>query len=224
MRLLIVAQSPLARDVPPLLTVEGVGVVEVTAVGWAESEAQTCGYDAVLLDAAHLGDRGRGRLLGWRSNGLTSHVLVLLPPGSTPAERARWLDAGADDCLLGPLSVSELLAHLRAWQRRNGPLPSPAVRIHDLEIDTAARTVRRAGRPIELSPREFDLLWLLARRPGRVITRAAIREQLYGGLDGKCSNVVDGYIPYLRLKIDRGSDSPLIETRWGQGYLLRAEG
>jgi DNA-binding response OmpR family regulator len=224
MRLLLVARRPLARKVRPALEAEGIGAVEATAVSRADAEARSGSYDAILLDSSLLGDKGRGRLLRWRVNGLACDALVLLPPRSTSTERAEWLDAGADGCLLGPLSMVELLAHLRALRRRSGPPRTPAIRLHDLEIDTAARTVRRAGRAIELSPREFDLLVLLARRPGRVVSRAAIRAHLYGGQDAERSNVVDVYIGYLRDKLDRGSNNPLIQTRWGQGYLLRAEG
>jgi len=223
MRRLLVAKNPLARKVRPALATEGFAAVEATVVGRAEAEILSGGYDVVLLDPALLGDRGWGRLIRWRLNGLSCRALVLLPEGSTPAERARWLDAGADGCLLGPLSTAELLAQLRAYQRRNSPAPSTAVRIHDLEIDQAARTVRRGGQPVELSPREFELLWLLARRPGRVVSRAAIREQLYGQEGAERSNVVDVYIGYLRDKIDRDSDNPLILTRRRQGYLLRGE-
>jgi DNA-binding response OmpR family regulator len=224
MRLLLVARRPLARRVRPVLEAEGIGAVEATGVRQADAEAQSGGYDAVLLDASLLGDRGPGRLMRWRVNGLSCDALVLLPPSSTSTERAAWLNAGADGCLLGPLGTAELLAQLRALRRRSGAPRVSAIRLHDLEIDPVAQTVRRAGRTIELSPREFDLLVLLARRPGRVVSRAAIRAHLYADQAGERSNVVDVYIGYLREKIDKGSDNPLIQTRWGQGYLLRPEG
>jgi DNA-binding response OmpR family regulator len=97
------------------------------------------------------------------------------------------------------------------------------IRIHDLEIDTTASIVRRAGKTIQLTPREYSLLAYLASRHGRVATRTLIWEHLYDEQDESTSNVVDVYIRHLRNKIDKGFDPPLILTRWGEGYLLRGE-
>jgi DNA-binding response OmpR family regulator len=95
--------------------------------------------------------------------------------------------------------------------------------VHDLEINALTRTVQRSGRVIPLTPREFDLLQLLAYHQGRVVSRAVILEHLYEGPVGERSNVVDVYIRYLRKKIDKNAHTPLILTRWGQGYMLRAQ-
>src|SRR3569623_1871075 len=95
------------------------------------------------------------------------------------------------------------------------------LRGHDLEIDTAARTVKRAGQSIALTPREYGLLEFLAFHRGKVATRSMIWEHLYDEQDESTSNVVDVYIRYLRNKIDKGHELPLIMTRWGEGYLLR---
>ena len=97
------------------------------------------------------------------------------------------------------------------------------MRIHDLEIDTEARSVKRAGDSIYLTPREYELLFLLASRPGEVITRSMIWQHLYDDNEQQTSNVVDVFIRHLRNKIDKGYDPPLILTRWGQGYLLRGD-
>jgi DNA-binding response OmpR family regulator len=97
------------------------------------------------------------------------------------------------------------------------------LRVHDLEIDTASRTVKRGGQAIHLTPREYALLQFLAFHRGRVVTRSMIWEHLYDEQDENTSNVVDVYIRYLRNKIDKGFDPPLILTRWGEGYLLRGE-
>jgi DNA-binding response OmpR family regulator len=95
--------------------------------------------------------------------------------------------------------------------------------VHGLEINTSSRTVRRAGRAIELTPREHALLELLARRRGKVVTRSVIRERLGGSNPKSTSNVVNVYIGYLRNKIDKGFDPPLIVTCPGRGYMLRGD-
>jgi DNA-binding response OmpR family regulator len=97
------------------------------------------------------------------------------------------------------------------------------LRIFDLEIDTAARSVKRGGQSIHLTPREYGLLEFLAFHRGRVVTRTMIWEHLYDEHDESTSNVVDVYIRYLRNKIDKGFEPPLIMTRWGEGYQLRGE-
>ena len=99
----------------------------------------------------------------------------------------------------------------------------PVLQILDLEIDTSARTVKRAGQSIHLTPREYALLEFLAFHRGKVVTRTMIWEHLYDEHDESTSNVVDVYIRYLRNKIDKGFDPPLILTRWGEGYILRGE-
>ena len=103
-------------------------------------------------------------------------------------------------------------------------MKSPILRVFDLEIDTASRTVKRAGKAIHLTPREYALLQFLAFHRGKVVTRSMIWEHLYDEHDENTSNVVDVYIRYLRNKIDKDFDPPLILTRWGEGYMLRGEG
>ena len=98
------------------------------------------------------------------------------------------------------------------------------LRIHDLEIDTTTRIVKRRGKRILLTPREYALLKFLAERRGRVVSRALICNDLYGCHAGDMSNIVDVYVRYLRKKIDAGFEPPLILTRWGEGYLLRGDG
>jgi DNA-binding response OmpR family regulator len=122
-----------------------------------------------------------------------------------------------------PFELHELLARLRALIRRGHEVKSPLICIYDLEIDTASRTVNRAGQSIELSPREYALLELFAFHRGKLITRSMIWEHLYDDRTETTSNVVDVYIGYLRKKIDKGFDPPLILTRWGEGYMLRGD-
>lgn len=170
-----------------------------------------------------LGRDGLLWLPHWRHVGLSAPVMVLLPPGSTGLERARCLDAGADECLSRPLDAEELRARLSVLWRRGRWKPGAICRVHDLEIDFAARVARRNGISLYLTPREFDLLRLLTDRRGEVLSRAEIRRHLYGEHATNHSNVVDVYIRYLRSKIDNGFAVPLILTRRGAGYYLRAD-
>src|SRR5262249_61827036 len=165
---------------------------------------------------------GLALLQRWRKSGMTTHVLVLTARDRIE-DKVRGLDIGADDYLTKPFQLEELLARLRALVRRGHQVKDPVLRIHDLEIDTAAHTVRRAGQDIHLTPREYALLEFLAFHRGEVVSRTMIWEHLYNEDDDNTSNVVDVYIRYLRNKIDKGFDPPLILTRWGEGYQLRGE-
>ncbi|MGH7173005.1 MAG: winged helix-turn-helix domain-containing protein, partial [Gemmataceae bacterium] len=138
-------------------------------------------------------------------------------------DKVRGLDLGADDYMTKPFELEELLARVRALIRRGHQVKSPLLRIHDLEIDTASRSVKRGGKSIHLTPREYALLEFLAFHRGKVTTRSMIWEHLYDDQDENTSNVVDVYIRYLRNKIDKGFEPPLILTRWGEGYMMRGE-
>lgn len=222
MRLLILAERPLAETIETGLSLDGISFDQTDTFARASGKLMTREYEAVLAQQEKL--LSDASLLRWRSEGVKAHLVVLLPRGGGPSARAACLDAGADACLNQPLNLDELRAHLRALRRREQQPQAPVWRVHDLEINTAVRSVRRAGRKIHLTPREFELLQLLAAQPGKVLSRSMILERLYDDHEGSYSNVVDVYVRYLRNKIDKGFDTPLILTRWGEGYLLRAEG
>src|SRR6516162_10062641 len=223
MRVLLVEDhKPLARALRQGLEEEGFAVDVAPDGEEADFKARSAQYDAIILDLMLPKIDGMTLLQGWRRDGVAAHVLVLTARGSIE-DKVRGLDLGADDYLAKPFELEELLARLRALIRRGHQVKDPVLRVFDLEIDTAARRVKRGGQVIHLTPKEYALLEFLAFHRGKVATRTMIWEHLYDDQDESTSNVVDVYIRYLRNKIDKGSDLPLILTRWGEGYLLRGE-
>jgi len=154
-----------------------------------------------------------------RAGGAAVPVLVLTARDSVD-DRVRGLDLGADDYLVKPFALAELLARVKALVRRRYDARSPVITVGDLEVDTAQQRVRRGGEPIELSAREYALLEYLAVRAGQLVTRTDIWEHVYDFHSEAVSNVVDVYIGYLRRKLEHGGRPRLIQTRRGQGYVL----
>jgi DNA-binding response OmpR family regulator len=223
MRVLVIEdQKPLVHVFQESLEAEGFAVDLAHDESEGDYKARSDHYDAILLDLLLSGSDGLSLLRAWRRSGLRSQVLVLTP-GSEVEDTVRSLDQGADDSLARPFQLAELLARLRALVRRGYQIKNPVLHIHDLRINTTTRTVHRAGKHIHLTPREYRLLEFLAFQRGRVVSRPMIWEHLYDEQDEATSNVVDVYIRYLRNKIDKGFDLPLILTRWGHGYLLRGD-
>ena len=223
MRVLLVEDhKPLSRALRQGLEEEGFAVDVAFDGEDGDFKASTAQYDAIILDVMLPKEDGLSLLQRWRKKGINTHVL-LLTARSGVDDKVRGLDLGADDYLTKPFELEELFARLRALIRRGHHVKDPILRVHDLEIDTAGRTVKRGGQAIHLTPREYALLEYLAFHRCRVVTRSMIWEHLYDEHDENTSNVVDVYIRYLRNKIDKGFEPPLILTRWGEGYLLRGE-
>jgi DNA-binding response OmpR family regulator len=176
-------------------------------------------YDVVVLDIMLPKIDGIELLKRMRSAGKKASVLMLTARDSTD-DRVRGLDAGADDYLVKPFAFAELLARVRAMVRRRYDVKDPVLRVEDVELDTKSRTVRRGGKTIELSPREYALLEMLALRPGEVVTRTEVWEHLYEYHSTAESNVVDVLIGHLRRKLDEPGLPRLIHTRRGHGYML----
>lgn len=149
--------------------------------------------------------------------------ILMLTARDALDDRVRGLDCGADDYLPKPFEFPELMARVRSLLRRDKVHKGRKIVIADLQIDTAARLVTRAGREIRLTPREFDLLEALAANEGRVLTREVIQERVWQS-EESYSNTVDAYIRLLRKKVDAGHDLKLIQTVHGTGYTLRADG
>ena len=176
-------------------------------------------YDLLILDVLLPRRDGWSVLSELRRVGNQTPVLVLSAIGSVN-ERVRGLGLGADDYLVKPFSFSELLARIRSILRR-GPARQPEVmRISDLEIDVARLKAVRGGRRIDLTPKEFQLLALLARRPGEVFTRTVIAEQVWDMNFDSETNVIDVHIRRLRSKVDDPFVTKLIHSVRGLGYVL----
>ena len=176
-------------------------------------------YDIILLDLGLPGLDGLEILRRLRARGDGAHVIVVTARDRVE-DRCAGLDAGADDYLVKPFAVPELLARVRALLRRAYLRKDPLQRIADLEIDTSRRSVTRGGTPVELTQREYALLAFLALRSGELVTREDIRSHLYDFRSDGGSNVIDVYIGYLRKKIERDDLPRLLHTRRGHGYIL----
>lgn len=186
--------------------------------------AESNDYDAIVLDVMLPKRDGLNVLRTLRARGRAAHVLMLTARDTVP-DRVAGLAAGADDYLVKPFALEELLARVQALCRRAYGTKQPRLVVGDLEINSAARTVRRAGLDIELNAREYQLLEYLGRRAGEVVSRTEIEAHIYDGKVDPMSNVVDSAICLLRKKLTVASDAPpLIHTRRGHGYVLAAPG
>jgi DNA-binding response OmpR family regulator len=181
------------------------------------------GYDLVILDLMLPDLDGVQVCRRLRAEHVSAPVLMLTARGSVE-DRVAGLDAGADDYLVKPFAMEELLARVNALLRRRDRAPEVAtvLQVGDLVLDQLRREVRRAGRAIELTPKEFALLEYLMRNPGLALSRTQIIDHVWRYDLDAVSNVVDIYIHYLRGKVDRGSEQPLIKTVRGVGYKIGA--
>jgi DNA-binding response OmpR family regulator len=220
--LLIEDHKPMVRALKRGLEEEGFAVDTAEDGEEGDYKARTANYDVIILDLMLPKKDGMSLLKDWRRSGISTHVLCLTAR-DTLEDKVNGLDLGADDYLTKPFQLEELMARMRALIRRGHQVKDPILRVYDLEIDTAARTVKRGGQSIHLTPREYALLQFLAFHRGKVVSRSMIWEHLYDEHDENTSNVVDVYIRYLRTKIDKGFEPPLILTRWGEGYMLRGD-
>ena len=184
--------------------------------------AQSNDYDVIVLDIMLPGLDGLSVLQKLRKQGKETHVL-LLTAKDTVNDRVHGLRIGADDYLTKPFALEELLARVEALCRRNYGNKQSRLSIADLEIDVTSKEVFRAGQPMRLKPREYLLLEYLARRTGQVVSRREIEAHIYDDEVDPMSNVVDSAICSLRKKIGAANPVPLIFTRHGLGYTLKAE-
>lgn len=177
--------------------------------------------DVLVLDVAMPGVDGLEVCRRLRSAGDRTPVLMLTARDGVD-DRVTGLDAGADDYLVKPFALEELLARIRALLRRTGPEEAGTLlRFADLSLEPGTRQVRRGERLIELTRTEFLLLELFLRHPGQVMTREIISANVWGYDDGPASNSLDVYIGYLRRKTEAGGEIRLLQTVRGVGYVLR---
>ena len=185
--------------------------------------AEAAPYDIIILDILLPEMDGLTVCREIRKRDKHTPILMLTARDALD-DRVNGLDAGADDYLVKPFALKELLARLRAMSRRNADTPkSPIVHIADLTLDTLTRRVKRGGKIIELTSKEYAVLECLLREPDRVLTRTQIAEHVWNYDVYNQSNVVDVYIKNLRRKIDDRFEVKLIHTVRGAGYRLSVE-
>ena len=220
MKVLVVEDNdPLRKAITQRLRESGFAVDE-TGDGpeglWLATENK---YTVAILDLMLPGLDGLDLLKKMRKTNEETSVLIITARDQV-GDRVSGLDAGADDYLVKPFALEELLARVRALTRRKHSVKNPILKVGDLEIDTRRRSASRGGREIDLTAREYSLLELLALRAGEVVSRAEIWEQLYDFNQDPESNVVDVFIASLRRKIESEEKPKLIHPRRGMGYIL----
>ena len=178
--------------------------------------------DLMILDVMLPGLDGMEVARRLQAGGGEFPILMLTAKDGT-SDRVRGLDSGADDYLVKPFAYEELLARVRALLRRRAPRRQRTIRYADISMDLGAHEVKRDGRLMALTAKEFDLLELFVRNPRQVLTRERIMDAVWGFDFGATSNVVDVYVGYLRQKLEEGSAPRVIQTLRGVGYVLREE-
>jgi two-component system OmpR family response regulator len=215
MRILIVEDEPrLLRSLAQALREEGYAVDTAETGDLGLYKAENYDYDAIVLDIMLPGLDGWEVLERLRKRKKTP--VLLLTARDAHRDRVRGLDAGADDYLVKPFDLSELLARLRALIRRATGQARPQIELGDIVIDTRARTVSRAGQIITLTAREYGILEYLAMHRQEVVSRTELYEHLFDESDDSLSNLLDVHVFSIRKKLGR----ELIVTRRGQGYCI----
>ncbi len=222
MRVLVVEdERRLARLLRRVLEEERYTVDEAYDGVEGEDLARTGVYDVIILDVMLPGRDGLTVCRNLRRDRVATPILMLTARDAVP-DRVSGLDAGADDYLVKPFAFAELLARLRALTRRRTPEMAPTrLEVADLVMDLIKHEVTRAGKVIDLTPREYALLEYFLRHPGHVLSRTRLLEAVWRYDAEVTSNVVDIYVHYLREKIDRGYERRLLHTVRGAGYVLR---
>ncbi|HBN77441.1 MAG TPA: DNA-binding response regulator [Planctomycetaceae bacterium] len=223
MRVLVVEDyEPVRSSVVQALAEEGFAVDSAENGRDGLWLAQSGDYNVIVLDIM-LPDTSGIEILQTLRNAQQQVPVLLLTALGAVDERIRGLNIGADDYLIKPFALAELLARVKALVRRSYGDGTTIIQVRDLQIDTNARTVSRNDAVIELTAREYNLFEYFARRRGQVVTRSDVWQSLYDMQSESSSNVVDVYVGYLRKKLDTPGQPSLIQTRRGLGYVLEAE-
>ena len=194
---------------------DGHSVDWVTRLDAARDHLGSTGYDLLLLDLMLPDGRGIGLLRNLRAKGDVTPVIILTALDQL-SDRIEGLNGGADDYMIKPFDLSELSARLNAVARRYSGNPNPLIRIGDLQIDLAARSITRAGKRIALTAREWVLLEAFLQRPRQVLSKALLEERLYSFGEEIESNTIEVHVSRLRKKLGHA----VIETMRGLGYRL----
>jgi two-component system OmpR family response regulator len=217
MRILVIEDEPrLLSNLAKALREAGYAVDTAADGTDGFNKAENWDYDAVVLDVMLPGMDGWELLSRLRAKKQTP-VLMLTARDAT-CDRVRGLDTGADDYLVKPFDLPELLARLRAIIRRAAGHAVPVIGVRDVSIDTRARKVSRSGQPVVLTAREYSILEYLALHRGELVTRTALYEHLFDENDDTLSNLLDVHVFSLRKKLG----AELIVTRRGQGYCIES--
>jgi two-component system response regulator MprA len=220
-RVLVVDDEPPVRDaLERALTLEGYRVDLAEDGSQALKKVATEEPDVIVLDVLMPGVDGLETCRRLRAEGHGLPVLMLTARDAV-SDRVDGLDAGADDYLVKPFALEELLARLRALLRRSSPEEADVLRFSDLVLDLGAYEARRGSRVIDLTRTEFLLLELFMRNPKQVLTRSIIFDRVWGYDFGPTSNSLEVYVGYLRRKTEAGGEPRLIHTMRGVGYVLR---
>jgi two-component system response regulator MprA len=220
-RVLVVDDEPPVRDaLERALSLEGYKVDLAEDGAQALKKVATDEPDLIVLDVLMPGVDGLETCRRLRAGGHGLPVLMLTARDAV-SDRVDGLDAGADDYLVKPFALEELLARLRALMRRSSPEEADVLRFSDLVLDLGAYEARRGNRVIDLTRTEFLLLELFMRNPKQVLTRSIIFDRVWGYDFGPTSNSLEVYVGYLRRKTEAGGEPRLIHTMRGVGYVLR---
>ena len=220
LRVLIVDDEPEMADLLERVMRQAYWAPQRTATGGDALRALgAVPYDLVVLDAVLPDLDGFEVCRLWRARGGQTPILMLTVRDAV-ADRVQGLDAGADDYLVKPFAVEELLARLRALARRPPGAVAGVLTLADLEVDQAARAVRRAGVWLRLTAREYSLVEYLAHNARRVVTRAQILDRVWDDNFEPVGNVVEAVVARVRRKVDRPGLAPLLHTVRGVGYVL----
>jgi DNA-binding response OmpR family regulator len=220
-KILIVEDQEKHRDsLQRGLAAEGYEVIAASNGVEGHEAATTRAVDAIVLDLMLPGRHGLDVLRDLRAGGFTKPVLILTALDAVE-ERVQGLDSGANDYLVKPFALAELLARLRVLLRRDFAARDLVFRADDLEMDLLTRKVTRAGLEVELTGREYELLEYLLRHKNEIVTRDMIARDIWKETTGAMTRIIDVYINALRKKVEGGGRMALIQTVRGQGYALR---
>lgn len=223
MRILIAEDDTRLHDLLARALRERAWAVDVVSDGEsAIVEAAVNEYDAIVLDVMLPKRTGLDVCRELRKRGMRTPILMLTARDAL-ADRVAGLDSGADDYVVKPFELDELLARLRALMRRGPALTEERFTVGDLVVDTRAQQVTRTGLPVLLTTREYALLEYLARHAGRVVGRAELTEHVWDANHDPASNALDVYVGRVRKKLDVDGGPSLLHTRRGAGYLLSAD-